>query len=312
MAGGAGALTMVATLPVQLQHRQSRQAMKDRPLIDLLAHPLRWRRPRTPLVGSALGALLVMGSPAQAQTAQQALRATWTLQVAPIAVKADSNVRATTSLQPDGTELDFESSLGVSQRHNVTEVTLGLRPWERHRFTLGHFRVERAGTAIIDGEVRFADQVFSVGSALSSRFETEVSSFDYAYSVWQSRSAEVTLGLGVHGIGLQALLSSPSESRSASESARFVTPTLRLGGGAALGPRWSVHGHWHGLQHQRDGYRGRLRSYQVALQAQLTPQVAAALGVRYFKLRMDVDRPDWVGFARTVYRGPFAAVVATF
>lgn len=269
-------------------------------------------RLRSPLAGAALGALLVVGSAAQAQMAEQALRATWTLQLGPIAANADSDIRAATSLQPAGTELDFESSLGLSQRRNVPEVTLAFRPWERHRFTLGHLRVQRSGTAAISAEVRFADQVFAVGTTLRSQLETGVTSLDYAYSVWQSPTAEVTLGLGLHRIGLEALLASPSESRSAIESARFVAPTLRLGGSAALGSRWSVHGHWHWLRHQHDEYRGRLSSYQAALQAQLSPQVAAALGVRHFKLRVDVDRPDWVGFARTVYRGPFVAVVATF
>lgn len=286
--------------------------MNNRSLVNRVQPAPQWRWLRPLAAGPALGALLVVGSAAQAQLADQALRATWTLQFAPIAVKADSDVRAGTSLQPVGTELDFETSLGVSQRRHVPEVTIAVRPWERHRFTLGRLRVERSGTATIGAEVRFADQVFSAGTALRSRLETDVTSLDYAYSVWQSPSAEATLGLGLHRIGLDALLASPGESRSVSERARFVAPTLRLGGSAALGSRWSVHGHWHGLQHRQDEYRGRQRSYQAALQAQLTAQVAAALGVRYFKLRVDVERPDWVGFARTVYRGPFVAVVATF
>ena len=270
-------------------------------------------RTRLPRAGTALrAALVLLCPPAQAQGAEQALRAAWTLQVAPITFRADSVVRAGTAQQPAGTEIDFESSLGLSQRRTAPEALLSVRPWQRHRFTIGHFRVERSATAAIGGEVRYADEVFAIGTLLHSRLETRVTSLDYAYSVWQRPSAEVTLGLGLHRIGLEALLASPSESRSAFESARFTAPTLRLGGSAALGPRWSVHGHWHGLRHRHDEYSGRLRSHQAALQAQLTPQVATALGVREFRVRVDVDRPDWIGFARTTYRGPFVAAVATF
>lgn len=139
--------------------------MNKRSRIDRLSPFSWWRCLRPPVAGPALGALLIVGSAAQARMAEQALRATWTLQLAPMAVKADTDVRAATALQPTGTDLDFESSLGVSQRRDVPEVTLALRPWERHRFTLGHFRVERAGTSTIGGEVRFADQ----GSASARR-----------------------------------------------------------------------------------------------------------------------------------------------
>jgi hypothetical protein len=86
-----------------------------------------WRCSRPPMAGPARGAMLVVGSAAQPQVAEQVLRATWTLQVAPIAVKADSDGRAATSLQPAATELDFESSLGLSQCRDVPEVTLAFR-----------------------------------------------------------------------------------------------------------------------------------------------------------------------------------------
>jgi hypothetical protein len=297
---------------IMILGRTVQPPMNHRSRIGLLAHRLRWRWPRPSLAGSAICGLLAFSAGAQARMAEQALRATWTLQLAPTAFQADSDVRAATSLQPIGTELDFESSLGLSQRRQSPEVLLAVRPWNRHRFTLGHFRVERSGSTTVAGEVRFAGQVFGVGTSVRSRLETQVASFDYAYSVWQSPSAEVTLGLGLHRVDLQAMLASPSESRSAIESASLIAPTLRLGGSAALDARWSIHGHWHELQHRHDEYRGSLRSYQVAVQAQLTPQVAAALGFRHFQLHLDVGRPDWVGFARTRYRGPFVALAVTY
>lgn len=155
---------------------------------------------------------------------------TWSLRVAPATIHADTVFRAATAVQPNGTVVDLESSLGLSERRRNIETSMVWRPAPRHRIGLAHFSVERSGQATLSGELRFADQAFSAGTALRSRIDTRVTAIDYAYSLWQVAGSELSLGLGVHRIDLAAELRTLSGDRSAAERASLVAPTLRLGG----------------------------------------------------------------------------------
>jgi hypothetical protein len=55
-----------------------------------------------------------------------------------------------------------------------------------------------------------------------------------------------------------------------------------------------------------------LRSRKVAFDLHLMPQAALSVGFRQFKLSLDVNRLDWIGFARSRYDGPFAGLMFRF
>jgi hypothetical protein len=261
----------------------------------------------------ALGAGLAVGAAsAHAQPAEQAWRAAWSLQVAAFAVGSDTGARADGGSGIAGTSLDFETELALAQRSTAPVLAIGWRPWARHRFGLSHFGVSRTGTAVASAAISYAGQQFAAGTAIDSRFRTEATGVDYAYAVADGERHELALGLGLYWIRLAAELSARGPALVATERADFPVPVLRAGGAAALGARWSVDAYLQGVRLTKGDYRGRLRAAALNLNYHFTPTLAATLGYREFDLKVDIERPDWIGSARSSYRGPALALTAHF
>lgn len=261
----------------------------------------------------ALAAVLAAGAAsAQAQPANQSWRAAWSLQVAAFAVDSDTGARADGGSGVAGTSLDFETELALAQRSTTPDFAIGWRPWARHRFGLSHFRVHRTGTAVASTAINYAGQQFAAGTAVVGRFRTEATGVDYAYAPADGERHELALGLGLYWIRLAADLSARDPAMVATEHAEFPVPVLRAGGAAALGARWSVDGYLQGVRLTKGDYRGRLRAAVLNLNYHLTPTLAATLGYREFDLKVDIERPDWIGSARSSYRGPALALTAHF
>lgn len=249
---------------------------------------------------------------AHAQPAAPAWRPAWSLQVAAFAVDSDTGARADGGARVAGTSLDFETELALAQRSTTPVFALGWRPGARHRLGLSHFRVSRTGKAVAGAAISYAGRQFAAGTAIDSRFRTEATGADYAYAVADGEHHELALGLGLYWIRLAAELSARGPAAVATESAEFPLPALRVGGAAALGARGSVDAYLQGVRLTKGDYRGRLRAAALNLNHHFTPALAATLGYREFDLKVDIERPHWIGSARSSYRGPALALTAHF
>ena len=177
---------------------------------------------------------------------------------------------------------------------------------------MSHFRVNRTGIAVAAAAISYAGRQFAADTPIDSRFRTEAAGADYAYAVVDGARHELALGVGVYWIRLAADLSARDPAIVAAERAEFPVPVLRAAGAAALGARWSVDGFLLGVRLTKGDYRGRLRAAALNLNYHFTPTLAATLGYRQFDLEVDIARPDWIGSARSSYRGPALALTARF
>jgi hypothetical protein len=265
---------------------------------------------------TALGLLTIFvvatAHDARAQAVAPAWRAPWTLQAGAFLADSDTRARAALAGEVEGTEIVFDSSLGLTTSRTTPLLSAQWRPGARHQLGLTHFGIARGGSAILSGQVRYAGETFAAGTRVDSRFRTEILGAEYAYALLQTAKGEFTLGLGAHHIQLEAALSSAQLGAYAAESAELLAPTLRLGGSLSLAPRWSVHVHGHAFRTRRDEYRIRLYSAAAAAHYHAWTRAAVTLGYRRFDLSLDVERPDWIGAARTTFRGPVLGVAAYF
>jgi hypothetical protein len=111
--------------------------------------------------------------------------------------RLDTQVRLDSSSGQTGTEIDFESTLGMDE-NDVLPLLLGYyRFAKKHRLAFAHFRLNREGEAVSGVRIRFGDQIFPANLPLSSYFDVEVVALSYAYSLIHDKKKELALNIGL-------------------------------------------------------------------------------------------------------------------
>lgn len=109
----------------------------------------------------------------------------------------DTRVRVDASDGTRGTTIDFEQNLGMSETELLPSVRFDWRFAKKHRLSLGHFSLQRSGSAVTTSEIRFGDKVFNVDLPISSFFDVDVTHGSYSYSLLFDEKKELALSAGL-------------------------------------------------------------------------------------------------------------------
>ena len=219
-----------------------------------------------------------------------------------------------------GTNIDFESALGMETQKGVPDAFLRWRITDRWRFDAGYFELNRNGDKVIDRQIEWGDQIYSVGAEVKSKFDFSDMRVAGAYSLFKRPDKDVGIGFGFHVASYNAALSlaglgAASGVGNSSEAKRVTAPLPVLTGYGqfALTDRWALSVRVDRFALSYNGDSGNVTSSAIDVQYQ--PFRNVGFGFAYRSLFIDVtaarSSTTTATFNQT-FQGPLAYISASF
>lgn len=215
-----------------------------------------------------------------------------------------------------GTELSFESDLGLTDRKALPSMLLGMRFFDNWRLEFEYYSLERSATKTLGRQIVWDDTVFDVAAELRSDFDSSIYRLTAGYSFLKSPTAEFGALLGLHvtdfSIALEGSSNIAGAVHSEAQDALAPLPTLGLYGSYAFSPAFGVRARADYLSLTYQDYDGKLLNFEATLDWRFSPHFGAGLGYRYVDYRVDVTKSDWKGQFKYKFNGPFVFLEAAF
>lgn len=93
----------------------------------------------------------------------------------------------------DGSERNFADALDIGDRRSVDLAELSWRPFERHEFSLRHYRDDRSRTVTLEETLRFDGRTFPVQAEFTGR--AAFRALEFGYTGWIHVDERSALGL---------------------------------------------------------------------------------------------------------------------
>ena len=237
----------------------------------------------------------------------------------PFWARLDTQVRLDSSDGRTGTVIDFESTLGMDENDRLPVILGYYRFAKNHRLAFGYFRLNRNGAAVSDAPIRFGDVIFPANLPLSSFFDVDVYSLSYAYSLIHDEKKELAFNIGLQFQDIETGISGNLGPSIIREDADVVAPLPTFGGSFdyAFNEKWVFTSLLGVFAIELDlgddsEFVGEIVQLNVGVAYKAFKNVGLALQYNYFRVDVDVNDPDWMGFLKYEYRGPVLAVVVYF
>ena len=232
---------------------------------------------------------------------------------------SDANLRV--DGEQAGSDINLHDDLLVSKRDDTYALGVEWRFAERHRLSVGYFKIDRSGTATLEQDETIGDVTFPAGSSATTTFKNMVVPITYSYSFYKSRDSEFAGTVGLHwtkfelGVRGQSNTSVANIDEEASADVAGPLPLLGLRFDYAFTPKWRVLTHAEYFALRVGGsttYKGSMASLSAATEYDIFKNVALGVSYTYFTIDVDADDSDWRGRIDYEYYGPALYVVAIF
>jgi hypothetical protein len=228
-----------------------------------------------------------------------------------------TDIRLDPDATGEGTRIGFERDLGLEPGESLQRFGLEWRPFERHELAGSYFSSSRRGFQQIQRDFVFRNNVYPVNALVTTGFDLKYWSATYTY--WARRSARDGFGitLGAAGLSLDAsvIAQRADLTVTANQTANTDVPVAlagvqgrialsdRLLAGAAVStlPRVTI-----------SGYTGRALTGGARLEYRALRWLGIGAAYNYFRLNVDVARPDLRGSIDMTMRGPEGFVRLAF
>lgn len=218
----------------------------------------------------------------------------------------DTSVRIDGNGGRIGTQLDFESDLGLDDRDALFTAGAGMRIGKRHYLDLLYFDLSRSSGHEIERTINVGDQTFTAQATLNTYFDTEVVRFSYGYA-FVSNDKHLLLGqFGAHYTRVGAGLSlSNDRSVSAEADSDIPLPVFGVVYNYNITPSLSLNLRGQIFRLEIEGIDGSLDNLSASLSYAFTPHFSLLGGYNYYAIDVDADTDHWNGSFDFGYRGPW-------
>jgi outer membrane protein len=224
----------------------------------------------------------------------------------------DSNIVRDASDGSDGTDIDLEDLLGLSDQETLLEVDAIYRFNSFHRIEFGYLGSARNGSAVLTNDIMFGDRLFLEGTTVNSEVDTQITRVAYAFSVINDTQKEVGVMAGLHLSRVKTKMSSVETGQTAVSNAATPLPVIGLHGSVSLGRKAALTARIQFFRMDFDRYEGSLSYATLDLQRQIGDVFKVGLGYNYYALNLDSRDNDVRGTMEVLHHGPLLFVTAGF
>ena len=211
-----------------------------------------------------------------------------------------------------GDEIDLEDVLGVSENETVMQLDMIYRISDFHRLELGYFELTREGNRTLEQDIRVADTVFSAGTAVQSRFKTEILRFSYAYSLMNDAQKELGVMAGMHINNNIGEIVSPLTGELERTDISTPLPVIGLHGSVELGQHSTLGARAQVFALEFDRYDGHMIYLMLDWQRRFGNGFSAGVAYQLYATRLDSTEADVIGRLESDHHGPSIFFSANF
>ena len=185
-----------------------------------------------------------------------------------------------------GFEVDLEDILGAPETGTAFEVDALWRIGQHHQFELGYFELVRDGSATLENDLEFGDQLYPAGTVIKSK--TDYSSLRFGYTFFLMRDGQKELGL-MGGVHLSELaFDVRTDTGDQVERARSSTPlpVIGLNGAVFFGDRTSLRARIHVFRTDFDQHEGSLNYAALDLERRFGERFRVGIGYNLYAMRL--------------------------
>jgi hypothetical protein len=264
-------------------------------------------------MGVAGGALAQSASPAQALLDQNVV-----VNVGAFLVHTDlkASLNGQTINNP---EVDFDRAFGKANSSTRVRADALWRINPRHHLTLMYFDNRNRRTKVINESIQWGDNMYDVGSTVTSETEFKVGALAYEYGFIRQPGYEVSASIGLHVSELSLSLQgdstvngTPVSKSTQSNSVTAPLPVVGLRGAWVVAPSilLEAQGQFFKLKvNDIDGYWSDLRASATWM---FNKSFGLGLGYDRFFNKVDVSKNGFDGRVKFGYSGLQAFVTGSF
>lgn len=219
-------------------------------------------------------------------------------------IRLDGHVGAPDSGWDFGTTIDLANELNVETSVNVFRAEAMWNFGQRHRLDLAWFDMEENGHAVLNREIDFGDQTFTVNLPVDSYFRTNILRLAYTYYFIEKPRLRLGASLGFHVMKVASGISVPNSTLTENIGVTAPFPVFGINFDYAATNRLLLRVHGEYLQASYENYEGELIDFYGAAEWRLNHNWSIGGGLEYFdidvvasrtRLRMAVEH-DWIGY----------------
>ena len=237
----------------------------------------------------------------------------WVVDIGAFYANLDSNIRIDGAGGNFGTELDFESDLGLEEREALFNASVTYAGWDRWIIGAEWFELDRNASTTLRRDVEWGNTLLPLGAAINAYFNVNIVRVFASYDLYRTDNTRAGVSMGVHSAGMEAGIDARFDlvggslgqfESDADTGAILPLPNFGLWVYHAFTDRLVGAVRFDAFALEIDEYRGILISTGASLRYRATEKLSLGAGYSFFDLDVRMERSRWNGEARFSYHGP--------
>jgi hypothetical protein len=210
-----------------------------------------------------------------------------------------------------GTNINFEQALGMTTDKTVPDAFARWRFADRWRFEVEYFALNRNGDKVLEQDITWKGQTFTVGTDVVSKFNFSDIRTSVGYSFFKTADKELGVGFGFHLASYNVALSAAAIGDEA-QKVLAPLPVFSVYGQFALTDHWAVGGRMDRFVMSYDKYDGNITSMALDLNYQPFRHVGFGLAYRSLFILLKATGTDYTALFAQTFQGPLLYMNASF
>ena len=211
------------------------------------------------------------------------------IEIGSLSTNADTVIRVDGSAGNLGTSIDFESDLGFETGKQINRINAQYRFTEKHSMKYAFFQLNRGANRIIDRNLVVGDTEYMVNADLTARFDYNLQSISYGYSLHSSEESRLDVLGGFYYIETDLSISEPSLGKSESVNGAGPLPLIGLNYERELNGPWNLGASATVFKLDIGDYDGTVIDSRIRVDYQFSDRFGLGLAYNWQRLNVGVS-----------------------
>ena len=241
----------------------------------------------------------VFAGPALAQDPRTGPWERFSISVGGFITESDTTVQINSNTLGVGAVLDLENVLGVERSFQTYRIDAKYRIGQtrRHEIELHYFNSQRDGNKALEQDIQIGDQIFTVGTSVSTEWELQSLNIDYVYNFLMDERVRLGLAAGVHTTGIRLKVAENTRNRVEQEEFTAPLPMFGFRSEVILARNWRLRTDLSVFYLEYDQFTGRLADGFIGIEWNPWKNFGFGAGANAVRYSVEADGEDLANFS---------------
>ena len=227
--------------------------------------------------------------------------------------EVDTSMRWDSDILP-GTDIGFESTLGMDDNESTFNGEFEWRFFNRHALALRYFKLGRNGTNDTPINLIINGITIPINAEVDSFFDVEVIALKYNFAFIKRDNLRMDVGLGLSVQDLKFGIAAREVDIEEDADVTAPLPTITLGLDWAITPKWIANLDLGWFEIKLDNVKGKITEFRGGVTWMPWENVGFNVAYNFFDVEGKVtsEEGNFEGRINYDFRGPMLGVVVTF